>query len=91
MVGQCNVGWATNRSLSPSYLQYPAGESRVVLVVLPPEEVPHAKVLDEERRHLRRQLKRQRSTVKQVRSPSTRETKRSASKMNRGVLIMNVP
>ena len=61
------------RSLSPSYLQYPAGESRVVLVVLPPEEVPHAKVLDEERRHLRRQLKRQRSTVKQVRSPITTE------------------
>ena len=47
-----------NRYLSPSkYLQYPASESCVILVVLPPEEVSHAEVLDEERRHLRRQLK----------------------------------
>ena len=43
--------------MTPPYLQYPAGEPGVVLVVLPPEEVAHAEVLDEERRHLRRQLK----------------------------------
>ena len=46
-----------------TYLQYPAGEPRVVLIVLSPEEVAHAKVLDEERRHLRRQLKTRRHPI----------------------------
>ena len=31
-----------------AYLKYPSGQSGVVLIVLPPEEVPHAEVLNEE-------------------------------------------